>query len=175
MIPAVDNTGVDIDAAAYDATVWHELYVMVGGAAAALAGLLFVAVSINLDRVIAGQGLPRRAAETLVIMVSLLTVSVVVLTPQHRTALGWEALAVGLFVLAILLSRFLPKTKPAGPGYRRVIPVVILGLFAVPIVVGGLSLLAGAGGGLYWFVPAVVMGFAGAVLNAWVLLVEIMR
>jgi modulator of FtsH protease len=36
-------------------------------------------------------------------------------------------------------------------------------------------LLVGAGGGLYWFVPAVVLGFAGAVLNVWVLLIEILR
>lgn len=47
--------------AAYDLEVWHELYVMVGGAAGALAGLLFVAVSINLDRIIGEKGLPRRA------------------------------------------------------------------------------------------------------------------
>ncbi|MGB8383945.1 MAG: hypothetical protein WCG47_22315 [Dermatophilaceae bacterium] len=66
---------MEIVSAAYDAEAWHELYVMVGGAAGALAGLLFVAVSINLDRIIAGQGLARRAGETLVIMVSLLTTS----------------------------------------------------------------------------------------------------
>jgi len=29
--------------------------------------------------------------------------------------------------------------------------------------------------GLYWLVPAMVLGFGGAVLNAWVLLVEIVR
>ena len=39
----------------------------------------------------------------------------------------------------------------------------------------GLSLILGAGGGLYWLVPAMVLGFGGAVLNAWVLLVEIVR
>ena len=50
---------------AYGAEMWHELYVMVGGAAGALAGLLFVAVSINLDRIIGQKYLPRRAAETL--------------------------------------------------------------------------------------------------------------
>ena len=39
---------------AYGAEMWHELYVMVGGAAGALAGLLFVAVSINLILVLFG-------------------------------------------------------------------------------------------------------------------------
>ncbi len=37
------------------------------------------------------------------------------------------------------------------------------------------SRVMGAGGGLYWVVPATVLGFGGAVLNAWVLLVEIVR
>jgi hypothetical protein len=29
--------------------------------------------------------------------------------------------------------------------------------------------------GLYWFVPAVTLGFIGSVTNAWVLLIEILR
>ena len=55
----VENVDVETLSTAYDAEMWHELYVMVGGAAGALAGLLFVAVSINLDRIIGGMGLPR--------------------------------------------------------------------------------------------------------------------
>jgi hypothetical protein len=41
--------------------------------------------------------------------------------------------------------------------------------------VAGVSLVVGAGGGLYWTLPALLAGFVGAVLNAWVLLVEILR
>ena len=44
-----------------------------------------------------------------------------------------------------------------------------------PLVTAGATLAAGAGGGLYWTVPALVAGFVGAVFNAWVLLVEILR
>jgi hypothetical protein len=40
---------------------------------------------------------------------------------------------------------------------------------------GAISLLVLADGGLYWFVPAVALGFIGAVTNAWVLLIEILR
>ncbi|SNS82262.1 hypothetical protein SAMN04488107_3903 [Geodermatophilus saharensis] len=44
---------------------WHDLAVAAVGATAALTGLLFVAVSTNLDRILAFPTLPRRAAATL--------------------------------------------------------------------------------------------------------------
>jgi len=42
-------------------------------------------------------------------------------------------------------------------------------------VAGAISLLVSAGGGLYWFVPAVILGLIGSAANAWVLLIEILR
>jgi hypothetical protein len=45
----------------------------------------------------------------------------------------------------------------------------------VPLVVGGASVLAESGGGLYWIVAGIVLAVVGAVSNAWVLLVEILR
>jgi hypothetical protein len=41
-----------IDRSPYDLEPWHDLFVMVGGVAGALIGLLFVAISISLDRII---------------------------------------------------------------------------------------------------------------------------
>lgn len=172
---ALDNVPVKIEYSAYDVQPWHEMYVMVGGASAALAGLLFVAVSINVDRIIAGQGLARRAGETLIVMVTLLVLSVFVLVPQPRDALAVESLALGVLLFAAMLGRLRLHLRSLGPAYRRVVPTVILGIVAVPLVVAGVSLLVGAGGGLYWLVPAVVLGFIGAVVNAWVLLIEILR
>jgi fatty acid desaturase len=68
-------------------------------------------------------------------------------------------------------------TQPAPIEQRRFrdVPAVVLAAFALPLLAAGLTLILGAGGGLYWLVPAMVLGFGGAVLNAWVLLVEIVR
>jgi hypothetical protein len=52
---------------------------------------------------------------------------------------------------------------------------VLAELAVLPFVVAGVSLLRGAGGGLYWLVPGVVLCLVVAVLDAWVLLVEILR
>lgn len=43
---------------AHSAVEWEGLFLAGAGASAALAGLLFVAMSINLDRILQGTGLP---------------------------------------------------------------------------------------------------------------------
>ena len=45
----------------------------------------------------------------------------------------------------------------------------------VPLIIGGVSILAHGGGGLYWTVAGMIFAIAGAVANAWVLMVEILR
>jgi modulator of FtsH protease len=40
---------------------------------------------------------------------------------------------------------------------------------------GGVSLLAGGGGGIYWILVGTALVFIAASINAWVLLVEILR
>jgi hypothetical protein len=53
---------------------------------------------------------------------------------------------------------------------------VLAQVAVVPSLVAGVSLLLGAGGGRrYWLVPGVVLCLVVAVLDAWVLLVEILR
>ena len=53
--------------------------------------------------------------------------------------------------------------------------VLLAQVAVVPVLVAGVSLLVGAGGGLYWLVPGVVLCLVVAVLNAWVPLIEILR
>ena len=48
-------------------------------------------------------------------------------------------------------------------------------LAMLPYLICGLSLLLAWGGGLYWLVPGVAACFAVAVINAWVLMIEILR
>jgi hypothetical protein len=162
---------------AYTTGDWQNLFVAVAGASAALAGLLFVAVSINLDRILA-LGLPSRAIGAITMLISVLFVAIFGLVPgQPRGVLAAELLAVGLAswtILAVIkLSRL--RGDDGQPTYARYLSVVLAQAASLPFVVAGASLIPRAGGGLYWLVPGIVFALLEAVLDAWVLLVEILR
>jgi hypothetical protein len=60
---------------------WENFFISEVGAAAALAGLLFVGVSINLTRILSLPRLPNRALLALVILLAILVVSSLLLVP----------------------------------------------------------------------------------------------
>jgi hypothetical protein len=70
---------------AYEAAEWSELFVAAAGASAALAGLLFVAVSINVERILQFQGLPERALAALLLL-GVLVISIIGLIPARGTS-----------------------------------------------------------------------------------------
>jgi len=81
----------------YEPEAWFEFGVGIIGAAAALAGLLFVAMSINIERILALPKLPSRAGGNVVLFVLPLLLGIWLLVPgQGTTALGFEGLATGL-------------------------------------------------------------------------------
>jgi hypothetical protein len=79
----------------YEAGEWHELFIASAGAAAALAGLVFVAVSINVERILSFHGLPERSLQTILLLLAAVVVSIIGLVPQPTEALGsrfcWSA------------------------------------------------------------------------------------
>jgi modulator of FtsH protease len=163
---------------AYSASEWEGLFIAEAGASAALAGLLFVAISINLARILQGAGLPGRAGEAIVLLVAVLVTSSLGLVPgQSRTVLGVELLAAGLVVWTLLSTiHVLAVRGGVGPSPGARAGRIVLAQAAIlPLLAAGVSLLLGAGGGLYWLVPGVLLCLVVAVLNAWVLLIEILR
>ena len=155
---------------------WHDFFLAIVGAAAALLGLLFVALSINLERILAFPWLPGRAAETIVVFFEALVVSALCLVPQGTNALGLEVLATGiagwLFPVSMQLRGRAEMKTQSMPFGRR---VVLTQIATVPAIIAGVSIAAGSGGGLYWLVPAIVFLLGVGLANAWVLLVEILR
>ena len=160
---------------------WHDFFL--AGAAAVLAGLVFVGVSINLDTIMSDPryGLAGRALEALVLLVAVLIATILLLVPAQGTVLaGAEVLAVGVVdwaavvIIQVLVVRNWRSLEPA---FRRhfVPRVVLCQLATLPIVAAGVGVMGWGVGGLYWLVVGVVLSFLVAVADAWVLLVEIHR
>jgi hypothetical protein len=163
---------------AYAADRWTDFGVGVAGAAAALAGLVFVAVSINLSEILKYRNLPGRAALTLLLFVTPLVVGILLLVPgQPDAALGGELLFAGVVIGGSQLvinqrsGRSEKETRWTWLVSRLTPPIVSCGC----LVLAGATLLAQAGGGLYWLVPSVLAAITFGLVNAWVLLVEILR
>ena len=159
---------------------WTAFPQVQAGASASLLGLVFVGLSINFTRIIDSSHLPNRALEALIILLLNLVVASLLLAPgQPLPLLGNEVL--GLAVLVWIWVTYLHVPEPAADG--------------------GASPAQGHVGASYWARSPSCHGWAGgamllpsrrrwarlagspasclatllALLNAWVLLVEINR
>jgi modulator of FtsH protease len=163
---------------AYVTSEWSDFGVGVAGAAAALAGLLFVAVSINVERIVSYPTLPSRAVQTLITFVYPLLIGLWILVPaQPPVAVGVELLATALAVGGLLIYHNRPSQRSDQETQTSWLFVRLFPSLAILIltVVAGASVMSGAGGGLYWLPPVVVLAFIAGLANAWVLLLEILR
>ena len=158
----------------YDVAEWHELFVASAGAAAALAGLVFVAVSINVERILSFHGLPERALQTILLLLAAVGVSILGLIPQSTTALVELLVATAMLCVGLFYSA---RAAFDTGGHRSwlVSRLLVVVPGSVPYLVGAVSLLVATGGGLAWIALGIIGGMVGAVGNAWVLLVEILR
>ncbi len=62
---------------------WSTLLAAEAGAAATITGLVFVALSVNLARMVAFPGLPGRAAESILQFLEVFLISTVALIPRQ--------------------------------------------------------------------------------------------
>ena len=157
---------------AYDVSEWADFANTVAGGAAALAGLLFVGLSLNLAEVLKYPGVPARAAVTLGLTIVILLTAIFVATPgQDPRVLAVEIAVIGIFgaLVAGLYQR--EERSRARTMYLTLLSLVP----AVLLIVGAVSLWLQRGGGLYWVTASVTTGFVAVSANAWVLLVEIKR
>jgi hypothetical protein len=163
---------------AYSAPAWTGLSAAAAAASAALAGLVFVGVSINLKEITSYAWLPNRALEAIVLLLLVLLTNTMVLAPgQPAWALGLEILAVTLPAWLIVATIHVKAVGVVPKEFQAPLVLrVAAGEAAIlPFAVAGITLVIGSGGGLYWLLPGVTLANAVGVYNAWVLLVEIVR
>jgi hypothetical protein len=157
---------------------WANFYGAEVGDSAALTGLVVVAISINLNRILAFPSLPRRAAESLVLLVIALVLTSFGLVPwQPLPVFGVEVTVIGSGAFGFALHNYF-RTGPLVEGLTRsklYLNLAVSTVATIPFVIGGFFLMCGSGVGLYLTAVGIVVCLTAGVWNAWVLLIEIMR
>jgi hypothetical protein len=157
---------------------WVDFFVAELGAAAALAGLLFVGISLNMAKILSYPTLPNRALQALALLVAILLIGSLLLVPGQSTVIeGIEVLLVGGVAWTFLVRLALETVRESpGPQRRLALAGSLRGQAAtLPYLAAGALLLTIGADGLYLVAAAFAVSFAGAIVDAWVLLVEINR
>jgi hypothetical protein len=157
---------------------WQTLFATQAGVGAALTGLVFVALSINLKQILAIPSLANRAGEALLLLLLPVINGLVGVLPQTSwRAVGGELLAVAL-TLWVVVSLILARARKDGhgrPAHEFAIRVGTAEAAVVPAIVAGCLLLGGNLDGMWWQAAATILCIVAGVSDAWVLLVEILR
>jgi hypothetical protein len=158
-------------------TSWENFFIAEVGAAAALSGLVIVAISINLTRILSFPELPGRAAEAIITLAGALVLSSLALIPQPTHVLGLEvfviAVAIWLVPIVVQVRTFkAARTSGKSPFASR---ALLSQINTLPFVFAGVAITLGWESGFYWLAAGVLLALAGGMLNTWVLLVEILR
>jgi hypothetical protein len=157
---------------------WSDFLVAAAGTAGALAGLLFVAISINLTRIIEIPGVSGRAAESIILLSATLSETLACLIPNLSAAqLGLVLVVISVpawlapVVIQIEAIRARTYIRPSYAVTRTVLHQVA----ALPGVLAAISLRGLLHGGMLWLGVGVLASMLVAIFNAWILLVEILR
>jgi hypothetical protein len=146
----------------YDPAAWQNFYVMMGGANAALTGLVFVALSIHLKAVLEHPLLKPRAVIALTVLATQIVIAAIVLTPQSSTWMGVEI----FFLNASFLAVDLRNRRSFSISAASLLTLAIRGVY----IYAAISLFLGAGGGFYVLAFIIVVTLARTMASCWALL-----
>ena len=159
----------------YQAEPWHDFFLATAGAGAALAGLLFVALSLHM-RYIATSTVYRDMARGSVIgLVMALILSLLVLVHQPLTWLALENIVAGAAYIVFVGGQqvvSLRKQRWRIPGESATRSVGAYALAAIGVA-AGIGLAVQAGPGLYAVGAIVVAIILWSLWNAWTLVMGV--
>jgi modulator of FtsH protease len=157
---------------------WHDFNVSVVTAAAALLGLLFVALSLHVRALAAPRNAELRSIARTVFLgyVVSLGMGFLGLIPQELRPYGFELLALVVFALVPYALAARTGFRATGVGYDRRVTVVQFFFGVVMFTVTIIAALAVAGGddrALFVIGAIPVLGLLWGVFNTWELIFRI--
>jgi hypothetical protein len=166
----------------YSSAGWNELFILAGGATAALSGLIFVGLSVNIKTVLEiekSEGtslLTGRGLEALVALLNVLVICIVGATPNINRAVLASFILLVAAESAISPVRALGSTRGRSEISKATLQRLLTATALTLIyVLAGVTLAAGHGGGVLWLPGAFVLSVFIAAVNAWILLIEVIR
>jgi modulator of FtsH protease len=156
----------------YEPALWHDYFAVVGTGAAALTGLVFVAMTLHLEEV-TGDPVHRHRARTILTGLTAVFIrcALVLMGGQNAQAIAVEIIGVLLVVEAILYNSIRQAARSADNGvlWRTI------GSFACLVLeqIGAVILFSGNPAGLYLVGLGMMSSFIFMVTGAWLLLVGV--
>lgn len=157
---------------------WSDFNVAMVGATAALAGLLIVAMSVNIAEIMKSPTLPPRAAASIAALVLALTAGAFGLVPgQPSITYGIEVLVATVLAAIFQWHAIRVVAREDHVSATDRILKSIAGILPIVAFLGGsVLLIAGAvEAGLITMAIGSVLSIIAALLFSWVVLVEVLR
>lgn len=155
-----------------------EFYVAAAGASAALAGLVIVALSVSVKEVIDIPGMSTRAAASISLLVGATVISLAALVEQAPIWTSLEIMLAGVVtaIFAVASMVRLAKVRPSTMSLWSALFRTGMALLpAVLFILGGVLVLAGIEGVGAVIALGTILAIVVAVINTWVVLIEIRR
>ena len=159
----------------YQTDQWHDFFLAAAGAAAALTGLLFVALSLHVRYIATNPAYRLMARGSLIGLVMALLLSLLVLVRQPIAWLGVELGSAGFLYLAVIGGHQLYSLERTRWRIARgsLVRSVVGYALALAGLVTGVALAVRAGPGLYVLASIVVVIMLWNLWDAWTLLIGV--
>src|SRR5580658_3187088 len=154
---------------------WNNFFVMVGGGAAALAGLIFVAMSINPEIIIQNTTHKNRAINMLTGFIAIFMASgVALIGNQHLEVLGFEWLFLWLIATVVFIRGYVIALRAGMSFIGLSMPRLAGGTICyLAEVISAIFLILGYSSGLYIAATAIIVLFAFLISGAWLLMIGV--
>jgi hypothetical protein len=154
---------------------WSNFFSMVGSGAAALAGLIFVAMSINPEIIIRNTTHKNRAINMLTGFTAVfMACSLALIGNQNFAALGFEWLVLWLIATVIFIRGYVIAIRSGMSSIGLSAPRLAGGTICyLAEVIGAIFLILGYSAGLYIAAIATIILFGFLISGAWLLMIGV--